>query len=388
MFRPKLISLQKAGRYQGCDATILSQIMTTTVFMSIFSLSRNIINGDNRNLARTISTIFFSSLNMNEKNIVSLNEDDPKSEKGRSTRRIILEIARNEFEHNGPKGPTISRIAEKAGLSRGTIYKYFKKKEDINDGLKKEFPSFLNSSNQAPSPNDLNPNKKGEKSKKGRPPYSENDSLTTGKSSLTRKSIISAAIQEFSEKGYFESKIENIAKRAGLSRSTLYLYFKKKDDLIIALLHEMLSIFNPTSGFRLLDNHDTTNIDATFRIIYLVVEIYENFATPNWAILQGSFHSKELFENFKSFHDVFGEALKKKIDEIKGQGLCLDVDSDIAARVIMACLSYSATLHNAGIIKCTRNEMAFNLTKFLFSFFNFRTSLNAEARSKKRAKLN
>jgi len=386
MFRPKIISLQKSGRYQGCNATVLSQIMTTTFFMSIFSFSIHIIGGDKKSLARTISILFFSSFNMNEKNIISLNRNQPKSEKGRSTRRIILETARNEFEHNGSKGITIAHIAEKAGLSRGTVYKYFKKKEDIKNGLKKEFPGFLNGSSLPDSLNDSHPDTKNLETGKGQLHHAGNGSATTDKSILTRKNIISAAIQEFSEKGYFESTIENIAKRAGLSRSTLYLYFKKKDDLIIALLQDMLSILNPTDSFSLLDDHDTTSIDDTFRIVYMVVEIYENFATPNWAILQGSFHSKELFDNFKALHDLFGEALKKKIDEIMKEGLCLDVESDIAARVIMACLSYSSTMHNAGIIKCTRNEMALNLTKFLFSFFNFNTSLKADARRLKGTK--
>jgi AcrR family transcriptional regulator len=55
-----------------------------------------------------------------------------------------------------------------------------------------------------------------------------------------RKSqIINAAEGVFTQKGFDEARMDDIAEETGLSKGTLYLYFKSKDDLIIAILDRM-----------------------------------------------------------------------------------------------------------------------------------------------------
>jgi AcrR family transcriptional regulator len=52
-----------------------------------------------------------------------------------------------------------------------------------------------------------------------------------------RKSqILDAAEGVFTKKGFDEARMDDIASKTGLSKGTLYLYFKSKDDLIVAIL--------------------------------------------------------------------------------------------------------------------------------------------------------
>ena len=51
--------------------------------------------------------------------------------------------------------------------------------------------------------------------------------------------IINAAEDVFTKKGFDEARMDDIAEETGLSKGTLYLYFKSKDDLIIAILDRM-----------------------------------------------------------------------------------------------------------------------------------------------------
>jgi AcrR family transcriptional regulator len=48
--------------------------------------------------------------------------------------------------------------------------------------------------------------------------------------------ILTAAEGVFTRKGFDEARMEDIAEKTGLSKGTLYLYFKSKDDLIFAIL--------------------------------------------------------------------------------------------------------------------------------------------------------
>jgi AcrR family transcriptional regulator len=55
-----------------------------------------------------------------------------------------------------------------------------------------------------------------------------------------RKSqILNAAESVFTQKGFEQARMDDIADKTGLSKGTLYLYFKSKDDLIIAILDRM-----------------------------------------------------------------------------------------------------------------------------------------------------
>ncbi len=54
--------------------------------------------------------------------------------------------------------------------------------------------------------------------------------------------IIEAAITVFTKKGFHQARMEDIAKAAGLSKGTLYLYFKDKDALIRAILDRIFSM--------------------------------------------------------------------------------------------------------------------------------------------------
>ena len=56
-----------------------------------------------------------------------------------------------------------------------------------------------------------------------------------------RNQIIRAAIRNFSRKGFFNSKVSEIARAAGVADGTIYLYFKNKDDLLISIFEEKMA---------------------------------------------------------------------------------------------------------------------------------------------------
>ncbi|MFQ6550142.1 TetR/AcrR family transcriptional regulator [Aestuariibius sp. 2305UL40-4] len=55
--------------------------------------------------------------------------------------------------------------------------------------------------------------------------------------------ILQAALEEFHAHGYAGAKPDRIAKRAGVSRSTLYLYFDNKDALFEAVAEKAMGTF-------------------------------------------------------------------------------------------------------------------------------------------------
>ena len=50
--------------------------------------------------------------------------------------------------------------------------------------------------------------------------------------------IINAALKVFAEKGFYNTRISEIAREADVADGTIYLYFKNKDDILISLFEE------------------------------------------------------------------------------------------------------------------------------------------------------
>jgi AcrR family transcriptional regulator len=63
-------------------------------------------------------------------------------------------------------------------------------------------------------------------------------SLTTARRAFTRDRIFTAAKEVFFLKGFGLANFDDIAKAAGTKRSTLYTYFRDKDEIITAIAEE------------------------------------------------------------------------------------------------------------------------------------------------------
>jgi AcrR family transcriptional regulator len=56
--------------------------------------------------------------------------------------------------------------------------------------------------------------------------------------SQSREKLISAAKEIFAEKGYYNCKVSDIARRAGMSQGSVYWYFPSKEELLKTVLAE------------------------------------------------------------------------------------------------------------------------------------------------------
>jgi AcrR family transcriptional regulator len=53
--------------------------------------------------------------------------------------------------------------------------------------------------------------------------------------------IIGAAFEEFKQKGYAATRLDDVAKRVGVSKGTIYLYFSNKEELFRAVVRSLVT---------------------------------------------------------------------------------------------------------------------------------------------------
>jgi len=70
-------------------------------------------------------------------------------------------------------------------------------------------------------------------------------SSPTSKRAVTdkREAILRAGIKVFADKGYFNSKVADIAREAGIADGTVYLYFKSKDEILHSIFDRAMEEF-------------------------------------------------------------------------------------------------------------------------------------------------
>ena len=84
-----------------------------------------------------------------------------------------------------------------------------------------------------------------------------------------RERILKAAIKVFARDGFYNAKMEEVARRAGVAVGTTYLYFENKDDLMISIFEEeMVPIINAMRR-EMAQQSSATDKIATFVRLHL-----------------------------------------------------------------------------------------------------------------------
>jgi AcrR family transcriptional regulator len=63
------------------------------------------------------------------------------------------------------------------------------------------------------------------------------------KSAARREAILAAALDEFSARGFAAARLDDVAKRAGVAKGTIYLHFRDKEALFQAIIRSLMGPF-------------------------------------------------------------------------------------------------------------------------------------------------
>jgi len=135
-----------------------------------------------------------------------------------------------------------------------------------------------------------------------------------------RKSqILNAAERVFTKKGFDEARMDDIAEETGLSKGTLYLYFKSKDTLIIAILERIFQGIFEQLNARRDDQLNATDAIRQFteeaikdykRMLRLMPVAYEFLALA----FRNKVVQKALSEYFRFYMDVLVPIIQRGVD--------------------------------------------------------------------------
>lgn len=139
--------------------------------------------------------------------------------------------------------------------------------------------------------------------------------------SVHRENIVSAASVLFMERGIAATSMDDIAKAAGYSKATLYVYFKNKEEIVgVLVLNSMKKLYDYISSA--LIQHETTKARYDF-ICRGLVQYQEEFPFYFKMVLDKiniDFESKEYLPEEKETYQI-GEEINEKIKKFLLSGM-------------------------------------------------------------------
>jgi len=145
--------------------------------------------------------------------------------------------------------------------------------------------------------------------------------------------ILDAAVKIFSEKGFHNAKVEEIASTAGIGKGTVYEYFRSKKELFQEIFLSFME-----KNMQLIENEISNNLQPKEALIR-IMEIQFNFVVKNKDIAKLMMNEHQAIDN--DFKLKILELNKQKVDLVsnyveKGikQGVFRQVNSLLVAMIL------------------------------------------------------
>ena len=155
--------------------------------------------------------------------------------------------------------------------------------------------------------------------------------------------IIEAAVRVFARNGYYNSRVSDIAREAGVASGTIYLYFKTKDAILVALFREKMAAW--VAHVRAEIAGEPNAVAKIFRLVALHFGVLEN--DPALAeVVQVELRQGHKFFRGASAHEVsaYFELIASILEEGQVAGaIRRDLPVKVATKVLFGAMDQVAT---------------------------------------------
>jgi TetR/AcrR family transcriptional regulator, fatty acid metabolism regulator protein len=157
------------------------------------------------------------------------------------------------------------------------------------------------------------------------------------------EAILRAAIKVFAGSGFFNSKVADVAREAGVADGTVYLYFRSKDDILASIFNHYMDDALAAGRARLAEIQDP--IEKLRRIVHAHLEGLgrdRNLAVVFQVELRSSTKFMEQFSATKVTEYL--ELIREVVEEGQRDGVFRkDLNTKVVAKVLFGALDEMAT---------------------------------------------
>ncbi len=155
--------------------------------------------------------------------------------------------------------------------------------------------------------------------------------------------IIDAAVRVFARNGYYNSRVSDIAREAGIAAGTIYLYFKTKDEILVTLFREKMAEWVALVRKAIAGERDpVAKIRKIVALHFKVIEEHPDLAE----VVQVELRQGQKFFRGASAHEIsaYFDVIQGVLEEGVAAGrIRHDLPVKIATKVLFGAMDQLAT---------------------------------------------
>ncbi len=192
------------------------------------------------------------------------------------------------------------------------------------------------------------------------------------KSEETRRRIMEAGREVFTRKGYHDTRVSEIIDRTGLGHGTFWIYFRDKEDLLRALVEEMLREFVTENLVDRLtpERIDPSRLEDIEEVISRAVRVFEDNQPLHNAILEAAMQSEEFAAIYDQINLELAAVYRKYLSFLLPDPEGLGVDVSLMALLLVVTIAYNSLMWAKGFMHCGRAEFVRALSTLIHRLIN------------------
>ncbi len=158
----------------------------------------------------------------------------------------------------------------------------------------------------------------------------------------TRDRILDAALNIFSAKGFYDTKLDEIVAEASISKGSIYFHFPNKEKLFIALVDQFADVIERRA--REAIEHEAPGMGRVRVALAAVLETFAKYRRPAKLLLVQAVGLGSVFERKRmEVNDRFALLIQTYLDEAVAEGSIAPVNTHIVSHAWMGAI-YSVVI--------------------------------------------
>ena len=154
----------------------------------------------------------------------------------------------------------------------------------------------------------------------------------------TRTRILEAAVQVFAQKGYHETRVDDIVAESKTSKGSVYFYFPSKQDIFLGLIDMFSGLLESrlSEAFQ-KEKHGIEQMDTALHVCLKLFSQYRTLAKI--ALVQAVGLGAVFEERRREINQRFAQIIQTRLDQAVSDGSIPPLQTELAARIWVGALN-------------------------------------------------
>ena len=154
----------------------------------------------------------------------------------------------------------------------------------------------------------------------------------------TRSKILEAAVNVFAQKGYHETRVDDIVTESKTSKGSVYFYFPSKQDIFLGLIDTFSGLLESRLNEAIQnEKHGIQQMDSALQVSLNLFSQYRTLAKI--VLIQAVGLGAAFEERRREINNRFTRIIQARLDRAVSDGSIPALQTDLAARIWVGALN-------------------------------------------------